>query len=325
MIRERLVELARQAFRRLGYEVRDREHAALERVLDAAMVDWVRRDFSIGDAPRIGLGVIFSKDRALQLHALLQSWFAQVEGAAKLVVLWTASSEHEASYMELRTLWAGKVEWVREQDFRADLLRVLEKSGETHLFFVTDDALVIDGFRMDEALAEEPRHRIVSLCHAPALDWCFIADKAQKVPPLQTHAPGRLRWNWADGEERMDWRFPLSIDGKFFAREEMLLLLSHLPFRSPNTLEVNLQVFLPLFIGREGVCFEQAKLVNVPCNAVQTQYDNLVTGAHTTEELLVRWQAGERIRWESHVGLAPAEAERKDFGFVPERHRKENS
>jgi len=324
-MKRRLVELARQALRRLGYEVRNREHADLERVLDAAMVDWVRRDFTIADAPRTGLGVIFSKDRALQLHALLQSWFAQVEGAARLVVLWTASSEHEASYTELRALWAGKVEWVREQDFRADLLRVLEDSGETHLFFVTDDALVLGGFRMDEVLAEEPRHRIVSLCHAPTLDWCFIADRAQKVPPLQAHAPGRLRWNWADGEERMDWRFPLSIDGKFFAREEMLLLLHSLPFRSPNTLEVNLQVFLPLFIGREGVCFEQAKLVNVPCNAVQTQYANLVTGVHTTAELLVRWQAGERIRWEDHVGLAPAEAERKGFGFVSKRNRKENS
>lgn len=325
MIRERLVSVARQAFRRLGYEVRDREHAALGRVLDEAMVNWVRRDFSIGDAPRTGMGVIFSKDRALQLRALLQSWFAQVEGTARLVVLWTASPEHEASYAELQALWQGKVEWVREQDFRTDLLRLLETSGESHLFFVTDDALVIGGFKMEEALAEEPRHRILSLCHAPTLDWCFIADRAQKVPPLQAHAPGRLRWNWADGEERMDWRFPLSIDGKFFAREEMLLLLRPLPFRSPNTLEVNLQVFLPLFVGREGVCFEQAKLVNVPCNAVQTQYANLVTGAHTTAELLVRWQAGERIRWEDHVGLLPAEAERKAFAFVSEGTRKEKS
>jgi hypothetical protein len=123
-------------------------------------------------------------------------------------------------------------------------------------------------------------------------------------------------WDWTDGESGTDWNFPLSVDGKFFSRQEMSLLVRDLPFRTPNTFEQSLQVFQPLFVGREGVCFAQAALVNVPCNAVQTQFDNPVTGAHSTAELNARWREGERIAWEDFRELSPREAEVRKYRFV---------
>jgi len=86
-----------------------------------------------------------------------------------------------------------------------------------------------------------------------------------------------------------------------------------------NMLETALQVFLPLFARRSGVCFADPVLVNVPCNTVQTQCRNPDTGHHSTGDLLARWNAGERIRHEEFAGLSPREAETRRYSFSPRR------
>lgn len=302
---------------RLGLEVQTARLARLRDRFQATLVEWSARDFRIApDGAYRATGIVFSRDRALQLDALLESWFAQVDGPAKLVVLWTASPVHEVSYRELAGKWASRVEWVRESNFREDLVSIVERDSSTHLFFMTDDALILRPFAMEQVLLPDPRHEIFSLCHSRDLDWCFVHQKAQIAPPLEPRSDGTFSWQWKDGEAFSDWSFPLSVDGKFFLREEMEVLLSDLPFGSPNTLEQSLQIYQPLFAGRRGVCFAEAAMVNVPCNAVQTQFANPVTGAHSTDELLREWQRGNRIAWEDFKGLPPREAERKAYRFV---------
>ena len=87
---------------RLGLEVQTARLARLRDRFQTTLVDWSARDFRIApDGAFHATGVVFSRDRALQLDALLESWFAQVDGPAKLVVLWTGSPVHEVSYREL--------------------------------------------------------------------------------------------------------------------------------------------------------------------------------------------------------------------------------
>lgn len=321
MIRARLATFARRMLGSMGCELLGPQASAWRRALQSALPEWSGRNFSCKDTSTFtAVGVLFSRDRALQLHALLQSWLAQVEGPARLVVLWTASdAAHAQSYRELQQLWQDRVEWVEETDFRGDLLEVLTAAQETHLFFLTDDAVVLRPFRLSLLLLPDPDRRIASLTHGPELDWCFIAQRSQTVPALEAVGEGLLSWRWQDGEPGLDWAFPLSVDGKFFALAEMRLLVSHLPFTSPNTLEMGLQTYLPLFIGRQGVCLERASLVNIPCNTVQREYANHATALHTAEELLGHWQAGERILWEDFQGLAPASAEVRGYRFAARR------
>jgi hypothetical protein len=308
----------RDALSRLGYQIRTNRLARLQDVFDAALVEWTRRDFRQElSGPRTATGIVFSRDRAMQLHALLESWFANASGEARLVVLWTASdSDHETSYRELSVLWKDKVDWVREAQFRDDLLRLVESDRSSHLFFLTDDAIVLRPFEISRALLPDPGRRVFSLCHDPELSWCFILKRHQKVPPLRGLGQDLFEWDWTDGEPGTDWNFPLSVDGKFFSRQEMSVLMRNLPFRNPNTFEQSLQVFQPLFVGRGGVCFSKAVLANVPCNAVQTQFDNPVTGAHGTGELNTRWRKGQRIAWEDFRNLSSAQAETRPFRFV---------
>ncbi len=292
---------------------------ARRRAFLETLEEWAVGDFDPSpDLPFSATGVVFSRDRALQLHALLESWAANAHGKADLMVLWTASDpEHESSYRELSNLWAGRVRFRREADFRADLLAELEVFPSTHLFFLTDDAMVLRPFDVSDCLLPHPRRSVFSLTHGHGLDWCFVARKTQRIPPLSKTFAGHLRWNWKDGEDGTDWSFPLSVDGKFFSRQEMSLLLSRLPFRNPNTLEMALQQFQPLFARREGVCFQDSVLVNVPCNTVQTECENFDTGAHGVHDLLLRWKTGERILWEEFAGLSACQAETKAFSFTP--------
>ncbi len=302
---------------RLGLEVQTARLARLRERFQATLVEWSARDFRIApDGAFRATGIVFSRDRAMQLDALLESWFAQVDGSVRLAVLWTATPRHEISYRQLADKWARRVEWIRESDFREDLVSIVRQDSSTHLFFMTDDALILRPFAMEQVLLPDPRHEIFSLCHSRDLDWCFVHQKTQTVPDLDPRPDGTLSWRWKNGETFSDWSFPLSVDGKFFLREEMEVLLSDLPFRSPNTLEQSLQIYQPLFAGRLGVCFAKAAMVNVPCNAVQTQFANPVTGAHSTDELLHEWEGGNRIAWEDFKGMPPREAERKPYRFV---------
>ena len=302
-----------------GAELLGPGQASLRRAFDAALEEWAVADLDPDPGATPGAtGIVFSRDRAMQLHALLAGWTENVSGCAGLRILWTASdAAHEASYRVLEGIWRGKAEFVRESSFRDDLLREVRAAPSTHLFFLTDDAVVLRPFRLDPCLLRRPSREILSLTHDRTLDWCFAAGRAQAIPPLSDRADGLLEWTWADGEPGTDWSYPLSVDGKFFSGRELALLLPHIPFCNPNTLEAAMQVFQPLFARRKGVCLPRAPLVNVPCNRVQEEFSNRTTGGWKTGELLERWNRGERIRHEEFVGLSPREAEERAFSFRP--------
>jgi len=310
-------DLVRRLLASRGYELSGPTTLERRRAFLETLEEWSAEGFDPpSDVPFSATGMVFSRDRALQLHALLEGWAANARGRAGLVVLWTATAEHESSYRELSDLWTGRVRFRREADFRTDLIDEVGSSRSSHLFFLTDDAMLLRPFEISTCLLPDPRRRVFSLTHGNGLDWCFSARKSQRIPPLREDGAGLLSWSWKDGEDGTDWAYPLSVDGKFFSRQEMSLLLSRLPFRNPNTLEMALQVFQPLFARRRGVCFPDPVLVNVPCNTVQTECENPVTGAHGVRELLLRWKAGDRIRHEEFLGLSPAEAEVRMYSFV---------
>lgn len=264
-------------------------------------------------------GIVFSRDRAMQLHAFLSSWFACAVSPCPLRVLHAASTpEHAESYAELAASWAGRVEFHAETDFRADLLRLVALDTAPRIVFFTDDGMFLDPFDMDEAVRWNPRTHVFSLIHGRALRRCFVLDRDQALPPFRTPPRGGeelLCWKWGDGEPG-DWSYPLSLDGHVLGRQELSVLLEHAAFRSPNTLEMALQAWAPLFLVREGLSFPRERLVNIPCNTVQTDCRNKETGLHSADDLLRRWQAGERIEHEVFRGLRCGEAETSSYRFV---------
>ena len=73
-------------------------------------------------------GIIFSRDRAMQLDGLLRSFFLHCKDASRahMSVLYKATDErHSFQYQVLSAEYAGRVDFKEQQHFRRDMLSIL--------------------------------------------------------------------------------------------------------------------------------------------------------------------------------------------------------
>jgi hypothetical protein len=135
------------------------------------------------------------------------------------------------------------------------------------------------------------------------LKRCYTMQQEQPLPPLQNDAAAgadTICWKWREG--MLDWGYPLSVDGHFFSTGEIRTMLRMIDFRAPNSLEHEMQRFLPLFLNRRGIAYKTSKIVNIPCNKVQLENDN-ICGCMHQDELLARWRQGLQIDIQAVQGL----------------------
>lgn len=245
-------------------------------------------------------GVIFSKDRALQLHALIRSYARHVaKPCPQLTLIYRASTAaHAQAYEEafalLRRNLGGLSLNVREESslgFRRTLLDVLGGLQASRVFCLVDDNLFIRPLDFSVFTPYDLRTTVPSLRLGRHITHTYVKNRDHAIPALAPATGGLLRWCWASGEGT--WSYPMSVDGNLFDRDEFLTMARFLAFRGPNTFEAGLtRAFGPLFSLRAGVCFEQARVVNIPWNCVQKEIANRC-GSLTETELLRRWQADE--------------------------------
>ena len=269
-------------------------------------------------------GIVFSKDRAMQLHGLLSSYFAYLKNPVKLYILYTTSNaRHAKSYTELKSLFADKdLVFINEKLFKPDLERLLNTITTTGIFFMTDDGLFIDSFDMKEIISFNPIRVIPSLIKGLDLTYCYIRDRKQALPefikPEGLIMPPFMKcWEWGKAGYSSDWAYPLSLDVTFYNKKEVQALIENIIYKGPNSLETALQQnYAPIFLQRKGVCYDKAKYVNIVCNTVNTEHKNRNTGLHSTEELLEKWEAGHRIHYEDFFGQNCIDAEKSSFTFI---------
>ena len=95
-------------------------------------------------------GVVFSKDRPLQLHGLLTSYFELNKKPPPLTVIYSASnSEYFSAYKELKIIF-DSVFFLQETTFRESLLFTLSKISFSKIFFLVDDILFILSIKFDQ-------------------------------------------------------------------------------------------------------------------------------------------------------------------------------
>ena len=258
-------------------------------------------------------GLIFSMDRALQLHALLASYRDNVNNPAPLSVIFkTNTPDHHRAYLELFKEFSDILSAVIHQNQSSESLRVLVKEwveqqkAET-LFFLVDDILFIEPFDMLHFSQWATNFSIPSLRMGQNIKYCLMSHSPQSLPNLLKIKKGDSRsaddlliWQWSFAES--DWAYPLSLDGHFFQREEMLSLLKVIDFQTPNQFELSLQPMNPFYKPKVGVCFKKSRVVNIPMNRVQNEFENQHLGYHQ-DELLEMWLKGLRIDVNSYYGL----------------------
>jgi hypothetical protein len=233
--------------------------------------------------------VVFSKNRALQLDACLRSIERFAPYAGPVVVLYTASEDaFELGYRELAV--PERVTLVRQDDFEADVRRVLAEAGE-YVVFHTDDDLFFGEASSFGPLPHELA--CVSLRLGVNTTHSYPRDRGQALPAF-TSGGGFLVWDWlrADGE----FGYPMSLDGHVFRTALLRRLLERASFTNPNRLEEELNLRRH-HVPRLMASYTESCLVSLPLNIVTSTHRNRSAdeAALSPSALNERFLAGERL------------------------------
>jgi len=250
--------------------------------------------------------IVFSKDRALQLHALLASSLEKVTPHIPFHVLYHASTPaHQRAYEEVMDLFPRASISFHKQasggSFRDDLMRLLQAICSERIFFLVDDVVFTEDFHVEDFARLDTDTFVTTLRMGLNLKKCYTLQAEQPLPPF---TPGSTKetmmWTWGDGLH--DWSYPISVDGHFFSTHEMTTMIRLIDFSAPNTLEDQLQKFRRFFLPRTGICYRKSKIVNIPCNKVQLENKNLCGTLHQ-DSLLEQWQQGYQMDFRGLYGF----------------------
>lgn len=264
---------------------------------------------------KLGLfGIVLSKDRALQLYSLLDSYNELVINQAPLTIIYTASTaEHQIAYEEVIAIVSRKfsnIYFIKETDgFRKTLLSVLDKVQVKNIFFLVDDIVFIRKVDLSFASLLDTSHFILSLRHSPYLSRSYTSNKKQYPPQLlelkENHELFKFRWF----EKGCEWSDPWSVDGQILSTAEVKVISKISNFAAPNSYEAALKSFNSICKDRLGLCYFESKILNIPINRVQNECDN-ISGDVSPDLLLEEWNNGKMLdtsKLLTHIPQSPHE------------------
>ena len=236
--------------------------------------------------------VVFSRDRACQLEALLRSMERFVHVPHRTTVLYTSSDDaFEQGYRLLKEQY-GEVRFVREHDFKRDLIEILSPARRLrrHFMFLVDDMLFLRDWSGGENLqlfTDNENILTLSLRLGENITYCHPRSMAT-VPHDFTESN---LWHWREAHDGY-WNYPMSTDGHIFRAEDLVDLIESLDFSNPNTMEVALLdhgIQKPLMLAEQ-----RPYLVSLALNRVQSTFANRC-GEITAEQLNRAYLDGETI------------------------------
>jgi hypothetical protein len=244
--------------------------------------------------------VVFTKDRPIQLHALLESYFYYTSNCAPLTIIYACSdSNYQKGYDELTEIWKD-VAFIRETNFYDTLKSVLNSIDNEKIFFLVDDIIFTRHYDLSEIARVNCLKYVPSLRLGKNISFSYVRDREISRPDFTAFNEYLLSWKWT--EKNSYWSYPLSLDGHIFLLQELKVMVDLIHFHAPNSLEENLQIFNPIYFRRRGISFPQSVLVNTPWNMVQKEITNKNENIDTGY-LLTKWQQGKRIQFENYQNI----------------------
>lgn len=255
-------------------------------------------------------GIVFSKDRAMQLDAVLRSLWLHCRdiGSADVKVLYTTSdAAHEYQYMRLMEMHP-KAEFIREHDFKQQLLSSI--ADYPFVFFVVDDCIFVKPFFLKDVVSAVDEHQDVlgfSFRLGRNTTYCYSRDRSQQLPVFQELKNGFVKFHWASGE--YNFGYPLEVSSSMYRTKDLFTLLAESPFQNPNTLESQLAHQAWKYAGSHGyaICNAVSLAFCNPVNIVQLVYKNRrgTNNGYSIHELFRLFQEGYRIHVEQYSGFVP--------------------
>lgn len=221
--------------------------------------------------------IVFSKDRASQLHLLLSSLYKNAPGIFNINVLYTSSNEEfERGYEKLKEICKENfwnVNFIKESNnFKEDVISLFKSEHKYTTFFTDDDVLfgAIDYKTIENSLSQEDIF-CFSLRLGTNTTFCYTMNVPNQIV-VSKETETTVAWDWQ--KSWYDFGYPLSVDGHIFRTKEIAKLSKPLNFKSPNTYEGSLQIY-ETFPRHLMESYKHSKLVGVPVNIVNNSHPNL--------------------------------------------------
>jgi hypothetical protein len=252
------------------------------------------------DALRADL-VIFSFDRPLQLYTYLESLEFYAKNLGAIFLLYRVSEkEYEDAYKIVFKRFPAIKLFKQDnaktaESFNKLLFDILIKQSKTkYILFGVDDIIVTDYFDLADcikALDFTKAYGFYLRTGKNITENYMSGANNLTVPTLENIAPGVFSWSFKDGPGRGVWKYANSVDMTLFNRDDVVAAFKKLSFKSPNTLESQ---WAKLIFDKQwiGLCYEYSKIVNVPMNIVQVDYNSHNLNLYSKEDLLKLFNAG---------------------------------
>jgi hypothetical protein len=239
--------------------------------------------------------LILSKDRPLQLDALLRSLDAMGGAAAECVVLYKASSDRYArAYADV----FGRhqhlhLDAVPEQEFKSDVGNIIRGKPHERVTFLVDDQVFVAPVNLKKILTLDPSFATYSLRLGKKITRCQPLNIETGNPPflqLDGLPSDWLAWHWVKGTG--DWRGANCLDGNVLSRAMVVAALEH-PIaeriRGPQTLEMSLNA--SGIATSVGICSVEPQVINLAINRVSQESYLYPHGTIEADTLLDAWES----------------------------------
>ena len=239
--------------------------------------------------------MVFSRNRALQLYALLESIEKYIDKKhVSVSVLHRYDDEHIPGLEEIKDRFST-TSFIEESNFKQHVTNFLE-TGSKFCAFLTDDIIFKDSVDVGQVVDVMENNTNVltfSLRLGLHIKDCYALSSEQPVPMGNVYPPNLFVWDWR--QAKMDWEYPLSVDGHIFRREQISKWFKPLEYKHPNSFEEIIQVCRKVpDIPPLAVSFVTSRLVNLPINRVQDTHTNRC-GDVSSDFLLGEWNQGKKI------------------------------
>ena len=255
------------------------------------------------------VGVIFSKDRAMQLDATLRSLYLNCQEVENVdfKVIWEYSNQRiEQQYQQLANAYPN-VEFISQIEFKAQVLASI--AGYEYVLFLIDDNIFVREFSINniiESLRINPDALGFSLRLGRNTNYCYVLRLAQQLPQFINIENDFLKFDWTSAQH--DFGYPLEVSSSVY-RVNDIMAASHNPFVNPNTLEIQLNNNKSIFYHQKKflLCNKYSYTFCNPVNRVQTIINNRVGEVfdYSPDELSKMFTQGYRISVEEYSSFIP--------------------
>jgi hypothetical protein len=242
--------------------------------------------------------VVFSFDRPMQLYAFLESTDRYITGLEKKIVIYRTSDRlFEEAYKEVAHTFPSykfvqQKATARKNDFKDLVIASVLSTPSEYIIFGVDDIIVKDHVELDMCvdMLEKTGAYGFYLRLGKNITRCYMSATDSGIPPLTNVAEDCFSWIFAEG--RADWAYPNTVDMTVFKKDYIKNAL-FLDYHSPNTFEGIWACHAD--VSQRGLCFGISKIVNLPLNSVQKDWENPHMHSYTAHDLLKFFNEGYRI------------------------------